>query len=95
MKLFLIALIVCTSALASVAPAEMKEIRRSATEVMYLLGAQSQLNPAVTRVRIIDELGSRVKVQFTFTEYSYGSRTCTYDFDLNSNNVVSNSWLCD
>lgn len=92
---FIIALIMFSAfALAGVTPAQMKEIRKSASEVMYDLGADPELNAMVKKVAVVDELGSRVKVRFTYEEMMYGERTCTYYFDLKMMKVVAGSALC-
>jgi len=94
MKLIIALLVFSSFALAGVTPAQMKEIRKSAVEVMYDLGADSELNARVKRVSIVDELGSRVKVKFTYVENMYGERTCTYYYDLKKMDVIPGSALC-
>lgn len=63
-------------------------------EVMYDLGANPRLDPEVISVKIIDQLGSRIKVKFQYTEEMYGKKTCTYYYDLKLNEVRAGSALC-
>ncbi len=95
MKLILIILAFSAFAIAGVTPAQMKEIRKSASEVMYDLGAEAELNARVKKVSVVDELGNRVKVKFTYEELMFGERTCTFYFDLKKMKVVAGSALCE
>lgn len=95
MKFIIVLLAFSALAIAGVTPAQMKEIRKSAYEVMYDLGAEPELNATVKKVAVVDELGSRVKVKFTYEEMMYGERTCTYYYDLKMMKVVAGSALCE
>lgn len=94
MKLIIVFLVFSTLAIAGVTPAQMNEIRKSATDVMFDLGANPDLNPVVLKVAVISELGSRVKVKFTYEEEMFGKKTCTFYYDLNKMEVVARSALC-
>lgn len=95
MKLLLLSLFICTSALASVTPEQMRAIRIEATNVMYSVGGEGELNATVTKVRVIDQLGDRVKVEFKYEELMYPERTCTFYFDLKRMSSVARSALCN
>lgn len=94
MKLLFALCLFSFSVFAAVTPAQMAEIRKSTPEVMYAVGADPELNATILDVRVVSELGSRVKVKFTYTEDMYGKRSCTYYYDLKAMDVVANSWLC-
>ncbi len=94
MKFVIMLCLFSVTVFASVTPAQMKEIRLAATDVMYAVGGEGELNATVTKVKVVSELGSRVKVQFTYEEQMYGERTCTFYYDLKVMDVVNSSWLC-
>ena len=83
------------SAFAAVTPAQMKQIRKASADVMYAVGAEPELNAQLVSVKIVDELGSRVKVRFIYDEAMFGVRACTYYYDLSKMAPVKNSWLCE
>lgn len=93
MKFFILLMFVSFSALAAVTPAQLSQIQQDTSEVMMTL-ADSRLNPVLHSVRIADELGSRVKVKFTFSEDMYGKKNCSYYYDLSVMAPVANSVLC-
>lgn len=95
MKYLVLIALFSFSVFAAVTPAQMKEIRRATNDVMYALGAEPELNAQVLSVKVIDELGSRVKVKFVYEEAMYGQKTCTYYFDLTTMAPVNNSALCE
>lgn len=94
MKLLLIGLFISFNALAEVTPAQMAAIRTETNNIMFEVGADERLNPRVTRVSVKDLLGDRVKVKFTFVEDLYGSKTCSYYYDLSVMKSVPRSALC-
>lgn len=94
MKLILALLVFSSFAFAGVTPAQMREIRKSADEVMYDLGAEGELNAHVTKVAVVSQLGDRVKVKFTYEELMFGQKTCTFYYDLTKMEVVARSALC-
>lgn len=95
MKLTILALFVSLNVFAaSVTPQQMRDIRAEAKVVMMDLGANPELSPMVTSVRIIEEIGSRVKVKFTYVEEMYGSKTCTFYYDLVRGEGVPRTALC-
>ncbi len=94
MKLIIALCLFSLTVFASVTPAQMAEIRMSANEVMYEVGGEGELNAHVTSVKVGRQLGSRVKVKFTYEELMYGKRTCTYYYDLKMMEVVAGSALC-
>ena len=95
MKYLFLGLLVTLNVFASVTPAQMKAIRASAFDVMIQVGGEGELNAHVTKVKVIDELGSRVKVEFSYDEQMFGTRTCTYYFDLDFMKPVPRSALCN
>lgn len=94
MKLFILGIFITANVFASVTPAQMTEIRIATTDVMYSLGADVNLKPRVLSVRVIDQLGSRVKVQFTYEEEMYGEKTCSYYYDLQRMMALRQTALC-
>lgn len=95
MKFLVLIALFSLSALAGVTPAQMKEIRKATYDVMYAVGAEPELNATLLSVKIVDELGSRVKVKFVYEEAMYGKRTCSYYYDLKVMAPVNNSALCE
>lgn len=81
-------------AFASVTPEQFRDIQKEAIEVMMDLGADPDLNPRVTSVKVISTLGDRVKVKFSYQEDHYGKKTCTFYYDLETESAVPRSALC-
>lgn len=95
MKRFaLIAALFSFSALASVTPAQMRQIHEAAKLAMYESGADARNNPIMYSVRVVDQLGSRARVAFSYNEDAFGVKDCTFYYDLATMNTVARSVLC-
>ncbi len=94
MKLLVVAFLFSLSAMASVTPEQMRDIREESVEVMMDLGADPRLNPRVTSVKVISQLGDRVKVKFSYVEDHFGKKTCTFYYDLKVETAIQGSGLC-
>lgn len=92
--IFLMMMILTFNAFADVTPEQLREIEAESVNVMMDMGADPRLNPRVTSVRVISQLGNRVKVKFSYVEQYYGKKTCTFYYDLDSASVVYGSGLC-
>lgn len=62
--------------------------------VMYELGADPRLNPKIIYVKVVDTLGTSVKIKFQYEEDMYGKKTCTYYYDTKTDAARPNSALC-
>ncbi len=94
MKLIFLSLFISLYAFASVTPEQFRAIQKESIGVMMDLGADPDLNPRVTSVKVLSTLGSRVKVKFSYIENLYGKKNCTFYYDLETEAAVPRSALC-
>jgi hypothetical protein len=94
MKNLLLAVLFLSSTAFAVTPQEYREIVAATKTVIAELTYGSRNPTKLISIVNIDELGSRAKVTFTFTEEFYGKKECSFDYNLSTKAVVDRSWLC-
>jgi hypothetical protein len=92
--LSLLALLFTCQAFAAIHPEEKKAALGKTGEVMMkIAGVKSE--PKLIASHVTDEFGSRLLVEFSFTEDLEVSKKCSYSYDRVLKRVLPDSWTCD
>lgn len=95
MKFVLLYLILCSQAFAAITPEEKKEALGQTREVMLKLIGEGKSDPRLITARVTDEFGTRLNVEFAFTEDFDGAKKCSYSYDRVLKRVLPDSWTCE
>ncbi len=95
MKFFLLILFFAFQAEGSVTPEERKEAISTANAVMLEMNGEEGQSLKLINARVVDELGTRLIVEFMSIRNSYGTRLCNYGYDRVLKRVIKDSWTCE
>lgn len=92
LKIIVLSLAVSASPL--VTRTERAAIRSAAWEVLYAAGAEPELAPEITKLKVLDRQGELVSVSIAAIEFGPYLYNCTFQYDLAKKAVVANSVRC-
>lgn len=95
MKLFLLLLLVTSSAYASISSEERREALGSTKEVMAKFIKEGGEDVRLINARVSDEFGTRIMVEFAIVRDMSTTQKCSYSYDRVLKRVITDSWNCD
>lgn len=94
MKFVFLFVLLSTQVFASVTPEEKREALGTTSDVMLKISGVNADSKLVT-ASVVDEIGTRLIVEFAFRENMEGARKCSYSYDRVLKKVMKDSWTCD